>query len=636
MSHNRLTTRPEWPLSLQSFLFNAGFGLMLLMLVAGCAALKSSPAPERKVSIKSEYKQPAQPQKLPQDITPIPKLAKPAQSRDITPEKTSAKAQLPESQAQALPEERPTNSYYHFLEAQIQIKKGKLDEGIVCLKKALSGDPDSLYLEREIVSVYLQQQNYEGALKIVEKILTKVPDDPETLTIYGRIKHQLNDLEAAQKAYIKVLAQNPKKSQIYLLLGQIYLQEKNYQKAEQVYTDLTSHFADSYAGYFFLGKIHAEQGKTEAAEDAFKKTLQLAPDLEEPRFELIKLFQKLGRTQQIIDTYNELLKQNPQNNRASMALALLYHNAGNRNNAAEILKKLGTRTKSDIEIIRTVVRHYIDTKNYADALIILRGMFPSAPDNSELHYVTGVAYDGHKDKRMAITHFKRVRSDSKFYQSALIHIAFLLQDQGKIDEAISFLENAMRKNPENPEFYLYLGTFYEEKEEFSKAIQQLRKGLKLDPDNPKLHFRLGVAYDKLGRKDDSIQAMKSVIKLDPKDPRALNYLGYTYADLGRNLDEAEQLILQALKYKPDDGYITDSLGWVYFKKGLFQKAIKYLERAAKLVPDDPIILEHLGDAYLKVSKKKEALDFYQRSLKNKKKDKAELERKIQELKTEDL
>ncbi|MFC1829933.1 tetratricopeptide repeat protein, partial [Thermodesulfobacteriota bacterium] len=154
------------------------------------------------------------------------------------------------------------------------------------------------------------------------------------------------------------------------------------------------------------------------------------------------------------------------------------------------------------------------------------------------------------------------------------------------------------------------------------------------PQNARLHFRLGVVYDKWGRKEDSIEAMKTVIRLDPKNSNALNYLGYTYADMGQNLDEAEQLIKEALKYKPDDGYITDSLGWVYFKKGDFKKALMILEQAVILVPDDPIILEHLGDAYLQNNDRENALKSYEQSLLNKKTDTAEVERKIRELKVQ--
>ncbi len=67
---------------------------------------------------------------------------------------------------------------------------------------------------------------------------------------------------------------------------------------------------------------------------------------------------------------------------------------------------------------------------------------------------------------------------------------------------------------------------------------------------------------------------------------------------------------------------------MYYKKGEFEKALQYLQKAVQLVPDDPIMLEHLGDAYLKLNDKANALKYYQESLKNKEKDKEELIKKI--------
>ncbi len=125
--------------------------------------------------------------------------------------------------------------------------------------------------------------------------------------------------------------------------------------------------------------------------------------------------------------------------------------------------------------------------------------------------------------------------------------------------------------------------------------------------------------------------MRRVIQLDDSHASALNYLGYTFADLGKNLDEAEGLILKALKFKPNDGYITDSLGWVYYKQGRYAKALAILIKAVEIVPDDPIILEHLGDAYLKQNDEKKALKSYQRALQVKEKDREALEEKIQNL-----
>ena len=101
--------------------------------------------------------------------------------------------------------------------------------------------------------------------------------------------------------------------------------------------------------------------------------------------------------------------------------------------------------------------------------------------------------------------------------------------------------------------------------------------------------------------------------------------------MGENLDEAERLVKEALKYKPDDGYITDSLGWVYFQKGLYEKSLRYLNRAVELVPDDPVILEHLGDVHLKLSDKEKALEYYRRSLDLREKDREPIEEKIRQL-----
>jgi tetratricopeptide (TPR) repeat protein len=67
---------------------------------------------------------------------------------------------------------------------------------------------------------------------------------------------------------------------------------------------------------------------------------------------------------------------------------------------------------------------------------------------------------------------------------------------------------------------------------------------------------------------------------------------------------------------------------VYYKKGEFEKALQYLQKAVQMVPDDPIMLEHLGDAYLKLNDKLNALKYYKESLKNRDKDKEELEKKI--------
>jgi tetratricopeptide (TPR) repeat protein len=259
---------------------------------------------------------------------------------------------------------------------------------------------------------------------------------------------------------------------------------------------------------------------------------------------------------------------------------------------------------------------YLDGEAYTDAMVILKGMLKSAPHNSDLNYLMGVTEDASGDKQAAINYLKKVKASSNFFQNAVLHIAFLYQGLKQIPKAIRTLEDAAGKIPSSADLYLYLGSFYEEVDQLDKAVAAFQKGLKVDPDNVKIHFRLGVTYDKKGDRRASIGEMKRVIQLDPSHANALNYLGYTYAEMGIELDQAEKMVLKALEKEPNDGYITDSLGWIYFKKGQMKKAVSTMQKAVSLVPDDPTILEHMGDVYLKAAEPAKALEFYRRSLKN--------------------
>jgi tetratricopeptide (TPR) repeat protein len=75
------------------------------------------------------------------------------------------------------------------------------------------------------------------------------------------------------------------------------------------------------------------------------------------------------------------------------------------------------------------------------------------------------------------------------------------------------------------------------------------------------------------------------------------------------------LIQRALKIQPDDGFYIDSLGWVYYQRGDYPKAVEQLERAVELTADDPTIIEHLADAYDKAGKTDRALSRYRDALK---------------------
>jgi Flp pilus assembly protein TadD len=120
------------------------------------------------------------------------------------------------------------------------------------------------------------------------------------------------------------------------------------------------------------------------------------------------------------------------------------------------------------------------------------------------------------------------------------------------------------------------------------------------------YFLRGSSAEQAGDWAAAEPDLRRALELAPDEPTALNYLGYALLDRGRDLDAAQALIARASALRPDDGFITDSLGWAQFRLGQFDAAVTTLERAVAAEPGDPTINEHLGDAYWRAGRRIEA------------------------------
>ena len=128
-----------------------------------------------------------------------------------------------------------------------------------------------------------------------------------------------------------------------------------------------------------------------------------------------------------------------------------------------------------------------------------------------------------------------------------------------------------------------------------------------------LYFARGASYERLRQWEKAELDLEQALKLDPDNPSLLNYLGYMWLDADMNLDKAFAYISKAALLKPSDGAVIDSLGWAYFKKGEYTRALLYLERAAELIPTDATVMEHLGDVHSKLGNSEKAQQYWEKA-----------------------
>lgn len=524
------------------------------------------------------------------------------------------------------------NSYFLYMESEIAKKKGDIAGAIALTQLALEGDPESLYLKKELAVLYLQAGENENALSVVDLILEKDPESVDALVMSASIKKTINKEADVKPIYEKVLDLDPERKNIYQVLGKMYFTEGDMTNAFRIYEAMLARFPDNYVGHYYIGEMHGINGDYDAAESSFLKALELAPTLDEARLELVKIYRLTGKTDKITEMYEQILERNPDNIPSAIELALLYRKTSPEKSSA-LLKQLGERSLTDGNVVGTVLQYLVIQKRMDDAVAVISGMAPGAPDSPEIFYAAGIVYfeKGQIDK--ALENFKKIPPGSRFYKNTLMHMAIIYYKGKDVEAGIAMLEKAMPtlETPDRLELIPYLSSFYKEKGMTEAALSLITEALELDPENTELLFELGVLYDREGKPDLALDYMQKVMDLDPEHADALNYIGYTYADKGIRLDEAEAMIQKALKLKPDNGYIIDSLGWVYFQQGRLDEALAELLRAVALIPEDPVVLEHLGDIYAKLKDPVSARKYYELALKSPEANQEKLREKIKAL-----
>ena len=124
---------------------------------------------------------------------------------------------------------------------------------------------------------------------------------------------------------------------------------------------------------------------------------------------------------------------------------------------------------------------------------------------------------------------------------------------------------------------------------------------------------------------DAVRRLPNVLRIEPDqelqpwiktatnaanhNSDALNALGYTLTDLTDRHDEAETLIRRAYQLQPNEASIVDSMGWVAYRQGRLDEALRFLGRAWEL-DRNPEIAAHLGEVLWFSDRREEALSIW--------------------------
>jgi tetratricopeptide (TPR) repeat protein len=504
-------------------------------------------------------------------------------------------------------------SYFYFLWARTAELAGKDEEALEAYEKALICDPTATLIVRKIPLLLARLHRSTEAIQRLEQYLNQHPLDIEPRMVLAKILVGKKKFQQAALQYRKVHAIDPDNVAPLLLLSELYLADGKIPQALYTLEDALKADSQSYAGQVLYARLLASQKEFENARLHYREALAINWSAG-VQLELAEVMLQQKKYEAAVGLYKDILSRDAFNEDAHVALVHIYLLQNKEQEALAVLNQLKNITQRPERVDLTIARLYARKKEYEKAITLLSDVVGKS-DSSEVRYMLAVLHFQTKEYENTLRAVRAIPQDAEEYEDALFLQVRTLRELKRNDEAIELLEKAVAdERVRSPDIFVLLASLYQLQKQDKKGEKTLVWGIETYPDDYKLLYEYGLYLDFHGEHQQAIDVMQKVIKLKPEHAAALNFIGYSWADQKIHLDNAFSYIKKAVELKPENGYIRDSLGWVYYRLGKLKEAVAALEEAVKLSNDDPAILDHLGDVYLESDREQKALKAYQKSL----------------------
>lgn len=519
--------------------------------------------------------------------------------------------------------EQQAQADYLFLKADLESADGEQASSIENLKSAIQIDPQSVVLMQKLSVEYYKKGQVTDAIYWIQKALEKDPKRKDNLLLFGSMLMAKKEFDKAEVAYNKIVKQYPKDAEAYLYLGALHSEKNEFAKANQFFSKVITigTYEPKHLPYYYRARSILDSGNKSlfgAAKKDLTKVFEQKPDFLEAIQVYSSIVEKTEGKSAVFKFYVDYQKKYGPVVRLAEVLSQYYIEKDQYDKAYEQLEFMEANSEDPIQVKLKMALILIDKKSYAKAMTKLEELNEAVPESDKVKFYLSAVYEELKQPEKAIKTYLSIQPSSNHYDDARVRAAFLLKNTKQLDKALSTMKEAVANKKENLQLHFMLAQIQEDDNQFTDAVATLKKADDQFPKNTQVHYFLGTLYDRLEKKDLMMKHMRQAVSYDEKNHQALNYVAYSISEMGGDLDEAEQFALKAYALQKDDAFIIDTLGWVYFKKGEYAKALTYLEKAHEFAPDVGVIAEHLGDVYLKLKKDDKARNAYLKARKEEK------------------
>lgn len=443
----------------------------------------------------------------------------------------------------------------------------RLDQAISIYQEILAKSPDFTQGRYRLGEIMLMRGDTQSAMGQINEVLAKDQHDRQALLLRARVRSQTGqapDLQAAVEDLKEVLVQEPNSRPGLYFMAQANFNLGNMDQARAFAGDLERNYPDYLPAKLMQAQISLASGDPKGAQrlasELIARLEQTAPDRQNSPQMLAEIRAKayLARGSAELEQANSQAARKdfmfardaaPNDTYPYISLAAVALAENKADEAAGFYESALSIESTNFNALAGLIRLHARDNELSKAHARIDQILNTYPSNASLHYLKAQIYGFERNP----------------------------------EQAEVSLRKTLELDPNYIAAYSALGALFINTNQQERAITEYQKILERRPDNATAHTLIGMLDDSRKNYDAAAESYRKALGKDQNAVIAANNLAWLYAVNGKgNLDEAVRLAQGVVQKNPNIPGFLDTLGWVYYKKGLYGAAVEQLKKAVAL------------------------------------------------------
>lgn len=439
---------------------------------------------------------------------------------------------------------------------------------------AASADPENKWYHINLANIYRQSGRNSASIEALENALEYHPNDVDMLFMKAGLYTEFGELLKSNEVYDKIIAVRGSEFELHLRKFQNYNALRMTAEALEELEIMRDINPGNLSTLHTISQFYLELGDEDSARETLLDAKERNQRDPQTLILLAEIFINNNEWEELGDTFISMIED-----------PLIY-------------------PTQKMELVRFLYLQH--TQNPEEAILATQAekaitvFSRSEPEFGPAQLIAAEFFMQRNQLDLALETLERANEAVPEEADAWTQRMQILFTQQQYDEVIELSATADEKAPNNAFIKFFTGVSYMLKNDYESAEKWLEDATTAPGRRAirsLVYSTLGDVKNDLDKWEEAVDSYEMALRLDSDNHNAMNNYAYFMSLRMERLPYALELSERANTLELGNAAYLDTLGWIHFKKGNYEKAKLYIEQSVETGDASAEVYEHLGDVY---------------------------------------